>query len=411
MKIAIISVHTCPSLLPGIKNAGGMNVYLLEISKQLAKHGYTVDIFTQSHKPNFLCDTIPIADGIRIIHIDLGKNSQNSTKFKLLPYIPDFTYKVLKWSAQARQSYDLIFSHYWLSGLVGIELSKEWCVPHVTAFHTTAALKSRAQAGGNEDISRAHSEFNITQSADKILVWTNAEKLTISSLYESNPEKFLVLPPGINCDTFSPSRNSNIAYKNGYPTILFVGRLDRIKGLDILLSAMKLLEIPDVRLRIIGGNNASSERQRLFEGVKSNLLENRVEFINAMNRLELPNQYRKADLFIAPSYYESFGFAALEAAACGIPVIASNVDGLSKIVEDGQTGYLVNSLCPEHFAEKIDLLLANNALRKRMGIAARNKALSMQWDTGVQEMMKMFSILVENYNVNCFNGSGVPITS
>ena len=403
MRIAVISVHGCPVARAGIRDAGGMNVYLLEMSSYFAKLGVQVDVFTRHHEPDDRA-VLEIAGGARIFHIDVG--DIYTRKEDIVKFLPDFTDKVLD-IASNEEPYDLIFSHYWLSGLVGIDLSEIWNVPHVSSFHTTAALKRRARAGIDEIPARNDAERRIAWEVSKVLAWTDAERSALSSLYGIPKSKVWVLPPGIDCELFKPSDAVPAAesgnYKSKTPLLLFVGRLDKLKGLGILLEAMKLLETRGVRLRVIGGDAESPERQALINAVKRDGMTGRVEFLDAMERKSLREQYIQADVCVMPSYYESFGFTALEASACGCPVVASKVDGLSRVVLDGRTGYLVPWRCPEPFAAKIDLLLSNHTLRSHMSKATRAYALTMDWDSMAAKLLGRFRCLLDEHRTESVN--------
>ncbi len=392
MRLIIISVHGCPVARAGEKDAGGMNVYLLEVARRLAAKGVKVDVFTRSHQKGDP-EIVDIAPGARVVHLKAGPLYM--PKADIYSFLPLFRSRLVSFIEREGTAYDLIYSNYWLSGLVGMELSCLWGVPHATAFHTTAALKYRARPGETEAPERLLSERRIVKEAHRIIVWTHHERESLMSYYDANPETLVIIPPGVDCDFFKPFNSPSVVPDKKPPLILYIGRVTKIKGLYLLMDAFSLLDHQDARLRIVGGSYGEGEMKRLMHDVRdSSNFANRVEFVEAVTREELPYHYSEASVCVLPSYYESFGLSALEAAACGKPVVAFKVGGLDNIVIDGRTGYLVPWRCPEPFAEKLNLLISNDALRRNMGIAARARAQALDWDSSINDLMNLFRDLV-----------------
>ena len=291
--------------------------------------------------------------------------------------------------------YALIHSHYWLSGVVAIELSRRWNAPHIATFHTLARTKQRARAGERESESRAHSEHQIIDTADSIVVSTHIEKDDIARLYGANGTPLEVISPGVDTALFQPMNTADARRELDLPdkrTILYVGRIEPLKGLDILLKAVALLnDTANTHLLIVGGSlEKDAELERLNTLAVNLGISDIVTFIGSVKQEQLPAYYSASDVFVLPSWYESFGLVALEAMSCGTPVVVSRVGGLKTFVENGKTGYLVPWRCPEPFAQSLETLLENPSLRRAMGSAARRKAMAMSWTAMATKMLACY---------------------
>lgn len=392
MRIAVISVHGCPVVRAGEKDTGGMNVYLLESARALARQGVQVDVFTRRHDP---CDPeiVQLAPGARVVHLDAGPLSADKTD--VYPLLPDFCAALESFRALEGAFYDLIWTHYWLSGLVGLDLRKRWGIPHATCFHTLAQIKLRARAGETEVPQRDRSERRVIDEADQVIVWTDHERDALMGLYGADPDRVCVIPPGVDSNRFRPlvqaACRDELELDQDCRLLLYVGRLERLKGVHILLRALATLEdADDVNLLVVGGAENSPERDRLRSIAREGGVADRVRFVTSVGQEKLIEYYNAADVCVLPSYYESFGLAALEAAACGRPVVASSVGGLPSIIQDGVTGYLVRWRCPGPFVERLEILLANDHLRREMGLAARHRAEELSWDVAADTLLGLF---------------------
>ena len=397
MKIALISVHGCPVVRAGEKDTGGMNVYLLETAKEFARRGICVDVFTRTHNVNDP-EIVQLAPGARVIHVASG--APETEKEDVFPLLDDFSSKISAYTDFYGFDYDVIWSHYWLSGLVGMRLSSDWNVPHVTSSHTLAELKSRAIRGETEHPERDRSERRIMSEVDSIVVWSQSERESLTSIYQVPARRTAVIPPGVDSARFSPGARlearANLGLK-GDKMVLFVGRLERLKGVDVLLSAMAMMEDPvDAKLVIVGGAECSPERRILIEHAEQLGISDRVQFHSSVDQDELIQYYRAADVCALPSYYESFGLAALEASACGTPVVASEVGGLPEIVRDGRTGYLVKWRAPGPFVDKLERILQDDEQRGEMGRAARQRGLELSWERSVDGLQAHFESLIHH---------------
>jgi D-inositol-3-phosphate glycosyltransferase len=393
-RIAVISVHGCPYIQAGEKDAGGMNIYVLETARRLAARGVQVDVFTRRHDPRDEQVTA-LAPGARVVHLDAGAPA--APKEAIYGLLPEFCERLSGFSADEGLRYDLVTSHYWLSGLVGQHLRHAWGVPHVTSFHTLAEIKRRARPGESEVPQRVDKEREIATTADLIVAWSLHERDAIVNYYGAPPERVAIIPPGVDTNRFRPLDQARCRAKlgiGGERVLLYVGRLERLKGVDILLRAMSQLEHPaGVKLLIIGGSANSPELARLQRVAKDLRIDRQVRFLGTVPHAELPVYYNAADVCVLPSYYESFGLAALEAAACGKPVVASRVGGLPSVVLDGRTGYLIAWRCPGPFVERLELLLTNDHLRRDMGAAARAHAEALTWDVATGRLLTVFQQL------------------
>ena len=391
MRIAAISVHGCPVIQAGGQDAGGMNVYVLETARRLTAMGATIDVFARRHDPDDP-QCIDLAPGARLIHLDAGP--VDAAKSQTYPLLPEFTEQLLAFRRKENVTYDLVSSHYWLSGLVGLKLGRLWGVPHVTSFHTLAEVKRRARPGEQEPPIRTASEAKIASGATRIIVWTPHERDAITRYYHADPAKIEVIPPGVDTVRFRPG--DQVAARSrlgldGEMILLFVGRIERLKGVDILLETTAALDYKSkVTLLIAGGSTNSPELQRLKKMAGELGIASTTRFLGSVPQSELPDYYNAADVCVLPSYYESFGLAALEASACGTPVVASRVGGLPSVVKDGETGYLIPWRCPGPFVDKVELLLANDRLRRAMGVSARVHAETLTWEAAAAKLLGVF---------------------
>ncbi len=381
LRIALICYHSCPVGRLGDTKTGGMNVYVRQIAGELASRGCKVDVFTRTHDPDEP-QIVPIGDDARVIHLEAGP--PDAALDDLHSYTSAFSRAISLFGRREGIRYDLIHSHYWHSGIIAIELSSLWNSPHFATFHTLARTKQRARAGELESDLRAHAEQRIIDLAHAVIVSTHIEKNDIAKLYQINCTPIEVIPPGVNTELFHPTDTRMARQKLNLPdkrTILYVGRIEPLKGLDILLRATALLnEGAGANLLIVGGSlQRDAEIERLNTLANSLNISDIVTFTGSVDQEQLPDYYNAADVFVLPSWYESFGLAALEAMSCGTPVIVSRVGGLTTFVEHGKTGYLVPWRCPEAFARSLEILLENPPLRKAMGRAARHKAMRLSW--------------------------------
>lgn len=361
LRIAVLSVHSCPLGSLGTKDTGGMSVYIRELAVELGKLGHSVDIFTRVHDPNDGQIDI-LGQNTRLVHLKAG-GDEEINKLVLYSYLPDFACNVENFRKLGGLSYDLIFSHYWLSAQVGQELRVWWGVPHMVMFHTLGAIKNGIGIGEEEPELRVETERELIRDCHRVIASTEREKEALGYYYGAAPEKIGVVPCGVNLELFHPIDQRLARQELGWrddKIILFVGRIDPLKGIDRLLEAIAYL--PDthgLRLMLIGGDAQSeSEIERLQQLARTLDIQNLVTFHGLIKHERMPYFYSAADVCVVPSYYESFGLAALESLACGTPVVATDVGDLKKIIRPGETGYVVASDNPAQLADSLALALS-----------------------------------------------------
>ena len=384
-RVAVLSTHTSPLARAGTTKAGGMNVYVAELARQLVDMGWDVDVFTRRDRPD-APSVEELAPGARLFHVAAGPAAPLSP-IDVAAHVPAFTEGAARLAADAE--YDLIHSHYWLSGLSGIELSRRWTCPHVVMFHTLGAVKQMFQEP--EPSLRIAGERRVVACSDAIIAATSHERAFLIGQYQAEAPQVQVLPCGIDLTAFHPLEQDaarrrvaaalpELGALDG-PGILFVGRLEPAKGADLLVRALPMIDArPDAALWIVGGDERDEgERQRLRELAARGGVGGRVRFVGAVDREQLPDLYRAASVCVVPSAYESFGLVAIEAMASGTPTVATRVGGLASTISHGATGLLVAERAPQQFAAAIERLLADDALRARMGAAAADAMSVYSW--------------------------------
>lgn len=401
-RIATLMVHTSPLDQPGVGDAGGMNIYVLESAERMAAMGVQVDIFTRRTNSE-VADVVEVSPGVRVIQLNVGLLS-GVTKEELPKLIPDLATE-LKSLMSAETKYDLIHSHYWISGKVAMRTSKELSIPFVHTMHTMARVKNLNLAEGEipEPMIRVQGETQVVEAADALIANTDAEAASLVSLYAACPDNVQVVSPGVDLYKFTPGAGRiNSREELGIPAsanvVTFVGRIQPHKGPELLIRAASELLIHSPRLRkdlivnIVGGSSGSntSEVERLKELVNWLAISDVVKFSEPVLRSELPNWYRSADLVCVPSYSESFGLVALEAQACGTPVVASAVGGLRTAVADGISGVLVDGHDPRAWSSILARLLQEPQRRVLLSMGAVEHASHFGWDATARGTLDIY---------------------
>lgn len=408
MRIAMISYHTCPLATLGGKDTGGMNVYVRDLTRELGRLGVHVDVFTRSqdeHVPHVVHE---LGYGNRVVHIPAGPEEPRS-KSDIAKYIPEFAEGVLKFAADKGIAYDVIHSHYWMSGLAAEMLSDAWGgTPIVHMFHTLGEMKNRVARSEDERAGddRLNGERRVLRRANRIVVATLAEMTQLRFLYRADPTRMTVIPPGVDTGHFYPippdEAKRFIGLNPEDRMILFVGRIEPLKGVDTLIQAVASFDGElsgighPVHLAIIGGEpdvtpeNMTEEMMRLQKLCDELCMGGMVVFLGKRAQDTLPYYYSAAEVLVMPSLYESFGMVALEAMSCGTPVIASEVGGLGYLVQDGVTGYTVPDGDPEAIREKLTVLLGDSHLRLRMGERAATYAKDYDWEKIAGEILSLY---------------------
>ena len=400
--LAFISMHTCPLARLGEKDSGGLNVYVLQTAKYLSSKGYNVDIFTRAHSPQDQ-HVINVSDTVRVIHVEAGSHA--SLKSEMPDLISCFQENLDLFKLDHNINYELIHSHYWLSGQVGLYLSKRWEIPHVTTFHTLALTKLQARIGEIEPEIRGLTESKISQDVDAVIVSTSEEKRALERLYNVRPDRIEVVTAGVDLDKFHPLDKDSARKTIGISEtkiILSVGRIDPLKGVDILIKAISMMDnTADTKVLIVGGEQESGDELNKLINLSNKLgLNDVLRFEGVVNQDMLPIYYNASDIFVMPSYYESFGLVALEAMACGVPVVASRVGGPKSLINQGGNGYLIPWVCPEPFSEKLEILLSNEILRKNMANASISTARNLDWNNTANKLSNIYSSLAPVKNID-----------
>jgi D-inositol-3-phosphate glycosyltransferase len=409
LRIAMISYHTCPLATLGGKDTGGMNVYVRELTRQLGQMGIHVDVFTRSqddHVPHVLHE---LGYGNRVVHVPAGPEHP-IPKEELVNYIPEFVEGIKAFACEKGIHYDIIHSHYWMSGIAAASLSDLWGgTPIVHMFHTLGEMKNRIarSEAEREGEYRISGEKQVLRRADRVVVATIAELTQLRFLYKANQSKLVVIPPGVDVTHFYPIPSDEakmyVGLKPEDRMVLFVGRIEPLKGVDTLIQAMSCVQLKEerpVHLAIIGGDPAASPQEMSAEMARLQKLcddlavGQTVVFLGKRDQDKLPYYYSAAELLVMPSHYESFGMVALEAMACGTPVIASEVGGLAYLVRDGETGFTIPDQEPEALCEKISWLLGDHDLHATMSQRAVEYAQDYAWEKIAKQIVEVYKNLL-----------------
>ncbi|MFH8366388.1 D-inositol-3-phosphate glycosyltransferase [Streptomyces sp. NPDC018031] len=434
-RIAMLSVHTSPLHQPGTGDAGGMNVYIVELARRLADVGIEVEIFTRATTGG-LPPVVELAPGVLVRHVDAGPY-EGLAKEELPAQLCAFTHGVMRaWAGHRPGHYDLVHSHYWLSGHVGWLAAERWGVPLVHAMHTMAKVKNAALAAGDtpEPAARVIGETQIVRAADRLIANTAEEAAELVRHYDAEPDKVAVVHPGVNLDRFrpdgAPGAAGTVAAADGRAAArarlglpqdalipLFAGRIQPLKAPDILLHAVAIMLDAEPALRsrvvvpVVGGPSGSglAKPERLQKLAARLGIADVVLFRPPVGQEQLADWYRAASVLVMPSYSESFGLVAIEAQACGTPVVAAAVGGLPVAVRDGETGFLVQGHDPADYARALRRFApaadrgaaagtgrpGDGDLVTRMGAAAARHAQSFGWDTAAAATAEVYQAAMQ----------------
>ncbi|WP_069816897.1 D-inositol-3-phosphate glycosyltransferase [Streptomyces sp. TP-A0874] len=404
-RVAMLSVHTSPLHQPGTGDAGGMNVYIVELARKLAALDIEVEIFTRATSGD-LPPTVDMAPGVLVRHIDAGPY-EGLAKEELPAQLCAFTHGVLRaWAGLRPGHYDLVHSHYWLSGQVGWLAAERWGVPLVHAMHTMAKVKNAALAEGDtpEPAARVIGETQVVRAAHRLIANTEGEAAELVHHYAADRRLVDVVHPGVDLDLFHPADGRAAARARlGLPQEalipLFAGRIQPLKAPDVLLRAVAVLlrERPDLRGRtlvpVVGGPSGSglARPDRLRSLAEQLGIADVVRFQPAVGQRQLADWYRAASVLVMPSYSESFGLVAIEAQAAGTPVLAAAVGGLPVAVRDGITGFLLPGHDPADYAQVLRRLADQPALGEEMGRAAARHARGFGWDAAAAATAEVYT--------------------
>ena len=405
-RIATVMVHTSPLDQPGIGDAGGMNIYVVESAQRMAAMGVSVDIFTRRTDPA-APEIVEISPGVRVRHFDCGHGTL--TKEQLPIHISGLSQEFSR--IMRTENYDVIHSHYWLSGKVAMPAAKELDIPLVHTMHTMARVKNLNLAEGEspEPMIRVQGETQVVAAANALIANTDAEAASLVSLYDACPDTVHVVSPGVDLFTFTPGESRSTAREIvGLPhdglVVSFVGRIQPHKGPEVLIRATSELvkHSPQLRKKLIvniigGASGANTEEvDRLKDCTQWLGVDDVVRFAPPVSRADLPQWYRASDLVIVPSYSESFGLVALEAQACGTPVVATAVGGLRTAVADGISGVLVDGHDPKAWSSVIARLLQEPQRRVLLSMGAIEHASHFGWDTTARGTLDIYDLVISD---------------
>jgi D-inositol-3-phosphate glycosyltransferase len=403
-RIATLMVHTSPLDQPGAGDAGGMNIYVVESAERMAAMGVSVDIFTRRHNPD-LPDIVELSSGVRVRHLNIGACSATKEELPaLIPNLSEAFSKVLE-----NEKYDVLHSHYWISGKVAMPVAKKFGIPLAHTMHTMARVKNMNLAEGErpEPMIRVQGETQVVAAANSLIANTDAEAASLVSLYEACPDNVSVVSPGVDLYTFTVGSGRKAAREAvGLPQdahiLAFVGRIQPHKGPEVLIRAVAemLSHSPHLRTKLItiimGGASGSGlgEVERLKDLVSWLNISDVVRFENPVPRAQIPQWYRTADLVCVPSYSESFGLVALEAQACGTPVVATAVGGLRTAVADGISGVLVDGHDPRAWSSVLARLIQEPQRRVLLSMGAIEHASHFGWDATARGTLDIYDRII-----------------
>lgn len=393
-RVAVISLHTSPLLQPGSGDSGGMNVYVREIVSSLSQAGLECTTYTRADREGLPAE-VWVEPNHRVVYVEAGPH--HLPKEALPDIVDEFTDRVLD-DLAANGGADVVHANYWLSGVVAHRVKHELDIPFVSTFHTLARVK--AEGGDPEPGWRDRAEAELINCADAICVSCVEEEEQFRRLYGDPQGTIEIVAPGVEHAFFAPGdrRGARIALDlpDDAPVILFVGRIQPLKGPDVAIRALHALGRRDALLLIVGGASGSAgdgEVARAHQLVDELGLHDQVRFVPPQPHHILSTYYRSADVVVVPSRSESFGLVALEAAACGIPVVASAVGGLQSLVDDGETGFLINDRDPAVFAKAIARILDEPMLAASMSAASSRRAGRYTWGFAAARLRRLYSDL------------------
>lgn len=410
-RLAVLSLHTSPLVQPGSGDSGGMNVYVRELVGSLAQAGVDTDVYVRRWHPE-LAEVVDVEPGFRVHHVEAGP--PEASKDELVEFVDEFTDGVAGLIEAEAGGTTALHANYWLSGLAAHRLKHQLGIPLVSTFHTLARVK--AEGGDFEPDRRARIEAEVIGCSDVVIASCTAEAAQLVELYGAERERVEVVPPGVDHAFFSPGDKDGaraalagadgtpeLALGDG-PVVLFVGRIQPLKGLSVAIEAVAALADQRTKLVVVGGPSGPEGRAELARAralVEATGLGGRVSFVPPQPHHLLSTFYRAADVCLVTSRSESFGLVALEAAACGTPVVASAVGGLTTIVEDRRTGLLVEDRSPSSFARHLASVLDDPELRADMGSAAARRAKGYTWSTTAARLRRIYADVSERAPLRC----------
>ena len=402
MRIAMLSIHSSPIGRLGTRDTGGMSVYIRELARVLGRHGHRVDIFTHGTVGNGRkYRSMVLYPNVRLIYLQNETGVQLS-KDELFFHLDSYTAALEAFRLKQGIRYDILHSNYWLSGIMGQQLQNSWQRPHVITFHTIGAVKDATRSAAPEPSKRISSEKDLAVSCQRLLAPTERERDHLIRHYGAQIENIGIVPCGVDLGLFRPfdrvtaRRVANLPDDD--PLALFVGRFDPMKGLDRLIEALAHLRSnPDLSVVVIGGDGEQSPAQRKIHQMAERLqVENRIIWPGTVEHTRMPYYYNAADVVVIPSRYESFGLVALEAMACGTPVVATPVGIMERIIRPEQNGFLLDDLSAPELAYRIARILTE--FNKRQANKVRASIDQFAWSSAASALVKEYDLTLGKYN-------------
>jgi D-inositol-3-phosphate glycosyltransferase len=402
-RVAVFSMHTSPLAQPGAGDGGGMNVYVRALASALARAGVECDVYTRAEQEN-QPPVVEVEPGFRVVHVTAGPRTP-LPRYELLALVDPFVAETNR-LLETAPPVEVLHANYWLSGAVAHQLKHLRNLPLVATFHTLARVKADAGVDDDPD-QRARTEHDVIACADLMLASTDDERDQLETLYGAVAERVEIVPPGVDHSVFFPA-DPGVAKRrlglDGRRTLLFAGRIQPLKGVGMAVHCLAELDDPDTTLMVVGGPSGADGHEELARvralahdlGVAGN-----VRFVPPQPHNRLADFYRAADVCIVPSRAESFGLVALEAAACGTPVVAASVGGLRSLVDDGATGFLVEGRDPAAYAAPVATLLDNPELATEIGATASAHSRRYSWSTTAARLRRLYGDLVARGLVRC----------
>src|SRR5258707_2154823 len=402
-RAAVFSMHTSPLAQPGTGDGGGMNVYVRALATALARAGVECDVYTRA-EDRLQPSVVQVEPGFRVLHVEAGPRApvpKHDLPALVDPFVDASMRRMLD-----REPVDVLHGNYWLSGSVAHRLKHELDLPLVATFHTLARVK--AEAGVDDDSERrTRVEHEVIACADLMLASTNDERAQLSSLYDAEFDRIEVVPPGVDHAVFFPGDRDAARQRLGIDAprvMLSVGRIQRLKGVDLAIRALAALDDPKLALVIVGGPSGPdgpAEQARVHALADDLGVAGQINWVSPRRHERLADYYRAADVCIVPSHSESFGLVALEAAACGTPVVAAAVGGLRSLVDHEHTGFLIEGRDPVDFAAPVERLLADEILASDMCVSAAARSTRYSWSMTAGRLRRLYGDLVSRGLVRC----------
>ena len=400
LRIAMLSIHSNPIGELGTNDTGGMSVYIRELARELGRRGHWIDIFTRLHNGGHQ-PVMDLFENVRLVHLGIPNNG-NLSRLALYPYLPDFFKSMEDFRFHEGIEYDLIHSHYWLSGRLGSWVQELWNIPHLVMLHTLGEVKNRTGVGRPEPEIRVAAEKELVETCHRIIAPTDREKNSLVRYYSVSEQKIGVVPCGVNLDLFRPQPKQAARKQLGFARddiiLLNVGRFEPLKGIDRLLEAM--IHVRDhrrLRLIIVGGDGNQAPESQFLRQKAANLgIEDEVIFAGRIEQKYLPLYYSSADVLVMASHYESFGLVGLEALACGRPVVSTPVGAMETLIRQSQAGQVVSDTLPRSLAKGIQSIIRNSALPQADEI--RKAVLAYSWSNVAAAILKEYETAIRHHS-------------